>query len=77
MQTGTPFAAACSQKGYVFGSVNQVAWSGSVLPVVNSRMPEQPRPSQWSNVCTASGAMASIEYTPVKRDGTAATASAT
>jgi len=59
MQTGMFFAAACSQNGNVFGSANHVAWSGSVLPLVNSRMPLQPRASQPSNVLTASAAKAS------------------
>ena len=48
-----------------------------VLPMVNSRMPAKPRPSQWRIFCGASAASTSTENTPVKRSGCAAIASAT
>ena len=77
MQTGVPVSAACCQAGKVRGSSNQVAWPGMVLPVVNSRMPENPRASQCFIFSTLSAASMSTENTPVKRLGCAAIASAT
>jgi hypothetical protein len=45
-QIGMPRSAAVCQAGYDFASSSQEAWSGMVLPMVNSRSPVSFRPTQ-------------------------------
>lgn len=53
--------SAWAQAGNESSWPSQPAWPGMVVPVVNKRKPEKPRPCQWSIFSTASGAIASIE----------------
>ena len=71
-------AGVVARPGNAASSAKNVSCSACVEPDVKMRMPgETLRPIQCFIVATASGATTSIENTPVKRSGCAATASAT
>ena len=77
MQTDRPWSLAYCQTGNAASSAKNVSCSAWVEPEVKMRMPVRPLPIQCFIFCTASGATTSIENTPVKRSGCAATESAT
>ena len=77
MHTGSPWSLAYCHTGKDASSAKNVSCSAWVEPEVKMRMPVRPLPIQCFILATASGATTSIENTPVKRSGCAATKSAT